>query len=98
VGLHVYPRTVVSVSKHYGNPTQCVGLEQNGPNHHLIENEIRHFKDTKGVIRSNKSKKDIQCNDQKKQQKQWYTKHYNGQKKKNQQLSSNHFNGKQKKD
>ena len=25
---HVYPRTVVSVSYHYKNPTQCVGLEQ----------------------------------------------------------------------
>ena len=75
---------------------QCwIGAKQQSLTH--TENEIRHFKDTKGVIRSNKSKKDIQCNDQKKQQKQWYTKHYNGQKKKNQQLSSKHYNGKQKK-
>ena len=34
---HVYPRTVVSVSQHYENPTQRVGLEQSGPHHHLIE-------------------------------------------------------------
>jgi hypothetical protein len=38
VERHVYPRTVVSVSYHYKNPTQRVGLEQNGPHHDLIEN------------------------------------------------------------
>ena len=38
VERHVYPRTVVSESYHYKNPTQRVGLEQNGPHHDLIEN------------------------------------------------------------
>ena len=38
VGRHVYLRTVVSVSLHYKNPTKHVGLVQNGPHHHLIEN------------------------------------------------------------
>jgi len=33
-----YPRTVVSVSLHYANPTQLIGLEQSGPHHHFIEN------------------------------------------------------------
>jgi hypothetical protein len=32
------PWAVVSVSKHYKNLTQCVGLVQCGPRHHLIEN------------------------------------------------------------
>ena len=32
------PLTVVSVSSHYKNPTQRVGLVQSGPYHHLIEN------------------------------------------------------------
>jgi hypothetical protein len=38
VERHVYPRTVVSVSKHYENPTQRVGLVQSGLHHLLIEN------------------------------------------------------------
>ena len=38
VGRHAYPRTVVSVSYHYKNPTKRVGLVQSGPRHHLIEN------------------------------------------------------------
>ena len=38
VRRHVYPRHVVSVSQHYKNPTERVGLEQCGPHHHLIEN------------------------------------------------------------
>jgi len=38
VGRHVYPRTVVSMSLHYKNPTKRVGLLQSGPHHHLIEN------------------------------------------------------------
>jgi hypothetical protein len=29
---------VVSVSYHYKNPTQCVGLVQSGSHHRLIEN------------------------------------------------------------
>ena len=32
------PQTVVSVSWHYKNPTQRVGLTQSEPHHHLIEN------------------------------------------------------------
>ena len=35
-GQHVYPRTVVSVSQHYKNPTKRVGLVQSGHHHHLI--------------------------------------------------------------
>ena len=35
---HVYPWTVVSVSLHYKNQAQCVGLVQSG--HHLIENRV----------------------------------------------------------
>jgi hypothetical protein len=38
VEWHVDPQTVVSESYHYKNPTQRVGLEQNGPHHDLIEN------------------------------------------------------------
>jgi hypothetical protein len=38
VWQHVYSRTVVSVSLHYKNPTQRVGLAQCRPHHHLIEN------------------------------------------------------------
>ena len=34
---HVYPRTVVSVSYHYKNPTKRVDLAQSGPHHHLIK-------------------------------------------------------------
>jgi hypothetical protein len=33
VGRHVYPWTIVSVSWHYKNPTQHVGLVQSGPQH-----------------------------------------------------------------
>jgi hypothetical protein len=29
---------VVSVSKHYNNPAQRLGLEQSGPHHHFFEN------------------------------------------------------------
>ena len=36
LGRHVYPLTVVSVSWHYKNPTQRVGLVQSGLHHHLI--------------------------------------------------------------
>jgi hypothetical protein len=35
---YVSPRAVVSVSYHYKNPTQHVGLEQSGPRLYLIEN------------------------------------------------------------
>jgi len=35
---YVYPRTVVSVSYHYKNPTKRVGLVQSGSHNHLIEN------------------------------------------------------------
>ena len=38
VERHVYPRTVVSVSKYHKKPAKRVGLEQSGPHHHLIEN------------------------------------------------------------
>jgi hypothetical protein len=39
VGRHDYPRIVVSVSYTIKkNPTKCVGLVQNRPHHHLIEN------------------------------------------------------------
>jgi len=38
VERHVYPRTVISVSKQCKNPTQRGGLEQSEPHHHLIEN------------------------------------------------------------
>lgn len=34
---HVYPRTVVSMRKHFQNTTQCVDLEQNRHYHHFIE-------------------------------------------------------------
>ena len=34
----MFPQTVVLLSKHYKNPVKCVGLVQNGPHHHLIEN------------------------------------------------------------
>ena len=37
VERHVYPWTVVSVSKHHKHPTQRVSLVQSG-SHHLIEN------------------------------------------------------------
>ena len=37
VGKHVYPRSVVSVSLEYKQPTKRVGLVQSGPHHHLIE-------------------------------------------------------------
>ena len=36
--MSTYLWTVVSVSKHYLNPTRRVGLEQSGPHHHFIEN------------------------------------------------------------
>ena len=39
-GQHVYPRTIVSVSKHYKNPTKRVGLEQSGPHHNLIKHYL----------------------------------------------------------
>ena len=35
---HDYPRTVVSISWHFKNPTQRVGPVQSVPDHHLIEN------------------------------------------------------------
>ena len=38
VGRHVYPWTVVSVSQHYENPANRVGLLQNESRHHFIEN------------------------------------------------------------
>jgi hypothetical protein len=38
VERHFYPRTVISVSYHYKNPTKGVGLVQSGPRHHFIEN------------------------------------------------------------
>jgi hypothetical protein len=37
---HVYPRTVVPVSYLNKDPSQCVGLEQSGPPHHFIENNL----------------------------------------------------------
>jgi hypothetical protein len=37
---YVYPRTVVSVSWHYKNPTKSVGLEQSGYQYHLIEYKL----------------------------------------------------------
>ena len=40
VRRHVYPRTDVSVSWHYENPTKCVGVVQSKPHHHLIENYL----------------------------------------------------------
>ena len=36
VERYVYTRTSVSVSYHYTNRTQCAGLEQSEPHHHLI--------------------------------------------------------------
>jgi hypothetical protein len=36
--INLLPRTVVSVSYYYKNPTQHVGLVESGPHHHLIEN------------------------------------------------------------
>ena len=38
VGRCVYPRTVVSVSSHYKNPTKRIYLVQSGSHYHLIEN------------------------------------------------------------
>jgi hypothetical protein len=35
--IKIFPRIFVSVSQHYKNPPQRVGLEQSGPHHHLIE-------------------------------------------------------------
>jgi len=35
---YVYPWTVVSVSEHYTNPTNRVGLVQSGSHHLIIEN------------------------------------------------------------
>ena len=37
---HVYPQTVVSVSKRYENPTNHVDLVQSGPHHYLNEERI----------------------------------------------------------
>jgi hypothetical protein len=37
VGRYVYPRIVVSVNRHYENPTRRGGLVQSGSHHHLIE-------------------------------------------------------------
>ena len=37
-GKHVYPGTVVSVRKHYKNPSKRVGLVQSRSHYHLIEN------------------------------------------------------------
>ena len=37
-GRHAYPRTVVSVSWHYKNPTRHVGLVQSVLHQHFIEN------------------------------------------------------------
>ena len=38
IGICCFSAFSVSVSYHYKNPTQRVGLEQSGPHHHLIEN------------------------------------------------------------
>ena len=37
---HVYPRTVVSVSQQYTNPTQRAVQEQSGPHHNFTENQL----------------------------------------------------------
>jgi hypothetical protein len=38
MGRHVYPQTVVSVSLHYKNQANNVGLVQSGHHHLIIEN------------------------------------------------------------
>ena len=43
VGRDVYPRTVVSVNRHYKNPTKRVGLVQNRSHHHFTENSCHNI-------------------------------------------------------
>jgi hypothetical protein len=38
--IHNNPCTVVSVSRHYSNPIEDVGLAQSGHNYHLMLNDI----------------------------------------------------------
>jgi hypothetical protein len=40
VGEHDYSWTVLSLSWHYTNPTKGVGVVQNGPHYHIIDNQL----------------------------------------------------------